>query len=726
MIGPVILFLIGTVLVARVPVLLPVEACLMLVPLLGYGLRTRVSWLCAFLLGAAWCFCALKVERQYRQAVLESAVETTIVGQVMDMPMEGEHSVRFLVRVVDGHLAGSRLRLYWYRSDDSVKPGQKWRFNVRLRAPTGSVNFDTFDYERWLFVKRIHGLGYIDPGGDHQLLDQHASVDDLRYRIRLKIAQVVGHDTLATFLALSLGDTSQLSPDQWTVLNRTGTTHLLIVSGLHVGLIATLVFFALRFVGAGYAATSIVTVAVAATYALLAGWGLPVQRALVMTVVYLGCGLVSRNITLLSRLALAAVFVVLLDPLASLSSGFWLSFGVVAALILGLSHRVFAESSLAWARSMWFAQWVAFLSLLPLLGALNHQLPLASFPVNLIAIPVVGFILVPLILITLGLILLFESWAVSLVGLAQWVTTWLWRVLENAAASDWLLHIPAPAPWQVSIALIGAVVLLMPAGLIFRWLGLPLLLLLLKPPEMPQPGSVSVTFLDVGQGLSVLIETSNGVTLYDTGPSFPGSFSAANQIVIPVIRGRGWRSLDQLVISHSDNDHAGGRDAIVSELDVGQLLQQGSCHATWERDGAWFASFNIGLPATRNDGSCLLLIVAGGRRVLLTGDIEADGERMLLQRFSQLIDVMSVPHHGSDSSSTPALLNRLVPELAVVSAGYGNRFGHPDAEVVDRYRRRSIRLLSTADSGAVEIRLEPQGMIVIEARREPGGLWRRQ
>lgn len=704
---------------ARVPVLLSLESCLILVPVLIFGLRTSVVPLCAFLLGLIWCFCVLSHEQAIRDDLIQS--EVRLVGQVIGLPVTANHGVRFGFRIIGGKHADASLRVYWYDAQVIVEPGQIWSLPLRLKPPTGSVNFNAFDYERWLFAKRVHALGYVDSQSDARLLDTRQSVDRIRFHVASRIIQIVPEEALPTFLALALGDTSQLKPDRWQVLNYTGTTHLLIVSGLHVGLMATLSFLVCRLLGVGYVTASIVTVLVASGYALLAGWGLPVQRALIMTIAFLSGGMLARHISMLSRLMLAAATVVLLDPLASLSAGFWLSFGVVAALILGLSNR----TGYVRLGSLWQSQWVAFVALLPLLGGINHQLPLMSLPVNLMAIPLVGFVLVPLIFFALMVRIVSEDMGGFLLHLAQLVAFILWHALEVASGLGGLVQISALETWQVSCALMGATLMLMPAAIVPRWLGLPLLLVLLERPDPIEKGNLRLTFLDVGQGLSVLVESRHGVTLYDTGPSFPGSFSAAGQVVLPALRSRGWTHLDQLIISHTDNDHAGGKEEVLREVPVKRLIEQGACESSWERDGVWFYSFSVSKAGSSNDQSCQLLVLVDSRRILLTGDVESAGERALVDRLSVPMDVISVPHHGSETSSTPAFLNRLRPDIAVVSSGFMNRFGHPDAQVVERYENRSIRLESTALAGAVEIIVSSEGMMTKTARDESGGIWRR-
>ncbi|NBR03859.1 MAG: MBL fold metallo-hydrolase [Alphaproteobacteria bacterium] len=336
-----------------------------------------------------------------------------------------------------------------------------------------------------------------------------------------------------------------------------------------------------------------------------------------------------------------------------------------------------------------------------------------------------AFVLVPLVLLSLVLSPLIGPLAGWLIGLTNFVTEWVWRLLQFAASLEGLVHIAAMDTWRLVVAMLGVVLLLLPKGIVPRWLGIPMMLLLLAKPVPLESEVLRATFLDVGQGLSVLLESGSGSTLYDTGPSFGGSFSAADQIVLPALRSRDWQVLDQMIISHGDNDHAGGRQEIMDAIQVDQVIEQGACEASWERDGIWFATFGVSESGSRNDDSCVLLVVVSGRRLLLTGDIEARGEAALLSKFAMPVDVISVPHHGCESSSTPAFLNRLLPGVAVISAGYRNRFGHPHASIVRRYEKRSIRLLSTVDMGALEIILDAEGMMIREARNQASGIWRR-
>jgi competence protein ComEC len=723
-------FLIGNILLLRSPVLMDLDLLVIAVPACIYGLRTKFGRIASgFVLGILLTQLELTEQLDKRLDARFSNEVVSITGEVIELPRTSEGITTFMFRVDSAELEGRRLRLSWRNPEVAIEPGQIWRLNVRLSEPTAAINFDLFDYERWLFVKRIHGRGYVRVSETSTLTNINAlSMDSFRYGMKLSVLEALPGQNVATLFALALGDTGFLSPLDWEVLNATGTTHLLIVSGLHVGLIATMSFFLLRWLGLPYQLVVGSTIAITGFYALLAGWGLPVQRALIMTSVFLGAMLLQRNVTLSSQFVLALILVIGFDPLATLSNGFWMSFGAVFALMAGLSNRFYCESGFRrWLLTSARAQWVVYMSLLPVLGYVNQVLPLGSFWVNLVAIPWVGLLLVPTLLIGLLVMSVVPVLGIPIVQLSLILVDALWLFLELAQSLEPVLPISALTQWSVATAMFGVVILLCPGGLLPRWLGIVLLMALIPEPERLGPDEVRITFLDVGQGLSVLLETQSGISVYDTGPKFGARFSAADQIVVPSVRAGGWQKIDEFIISHSDNDHAGGFYDVVSSIAVKQIVSYDQCEHEWRRDGTVFRTFNVDLVnSSANDQSCLLLLeMAGDRRVLLTGDIEKAAEYALMHNQLANVTAMSIPHHGSGSSSTPALLNSLRPIIAVASAGYRNRFGHPSETVVNRYRARDIEVLVTADLGAVSLLFSGEQVIVRTARDERRALWRR-
>ncbi len=711
---------------SRLPMQVPAAIAVSLLPVLMFGLTTRLRFLCALLAGMLWCWLTLHSELALRVTANETLEPVDLKIEVIGLPTTDELITRFSGRVLadQGVHTGRHLKFSWYSATQPVIAGQRWRLQARLRAPTGSVNPGGFDYERWLFTQRIHGSAYVIPGSVRVIGSRWASIDRFRDLLRQRLIGVTTAADLPTFLALSLGDTSQLTHAHWAILNATGATHLLIVSGLHVGLVASLIFFAGRRCGLSNGLTAAVTVAAAALYSLLSGWGLPVQRALVMTVVMVVGSSIARYTSLFDRLCLAAAFVVFLDPLATLTRGFWLSFGAVAALLVGLSGLREQQGLLTKGWQLLRSQWIVFAGLLPLLALMTGQLPTGALLVNLIAIPVVALLLVPLVLF--GLLVIVTPLGELAFSLAGFLAALLWQGLHWMAEADLHLQLSEVPLLAAGIAAVGVLLLVLPVRLMPGWSALLLTLPLLARPSLLASDELRITFLDVGQGLSVVLETREQVVLYDTGPRFGESFSAARQIVLPFIYRRGWRALDTFMISHRDNDHAGGLEDILTSVRVDRVQAGTNCDANWQSGDVYFQALNPGrVRGAGNDASCLLLVEVGGYRILLTGDIEAAGEYRLLQRLREPVDLMLVPHHGSLTSSTPALLNTLRPKIAVVTTGYQNRFGHPAAAVLARYEARGSNVLNTADTGAIEFLISGQGVEISFARDAFAGVWRR-
>lgn len=637
MVGLALSITLGGVVILHLPQLPGLGMLSMLVPAAIFGITSPgLRFLSGFTLGL-WLTAATATREMDLRIPTGTKAEMVVIGMVTGLPSASDNVHRFQFRVMEGDLAGRRLRLSWRAPETNLVPGQWWRLTVRIKAPSGSLNFGTFDYEGWLFLKRIHGTGYVLVSPAAELIDDDAVlVDRMRHKIRERLLSAVPGSSIGTFLALSLGDTSQLDRRQWEILNRTGTTHLLIVSGLHIGLVASICFLVFRFLGLGVFRVIFLTVVFTAAYALLAGWGLPVQRAFVMTLVFLTCLYFSRYVVLPIQLAVAGVFVVALDPLATLGNGFWLSFGAVCALLLALSGRVDDKRGLKrWVSSSLHAQWVVFLCLLPVLGFTNFQLPLGSMLVNLIAIPAVGMLLVPLLLVSSLLLAIIPPMGEILLGLCSFLVTVLWNFLETAAALDLVAGVRQFSLASCLVSLVGVAILLSPRGLVPRWPGLILFLIILTPARALNEGDLRLTFLDVGQGLSVLMESAHRFQLYDTGPTFGTTFSAARQLVIPSLQRAGGRGVDHLIISHKDNDHAGGLQDILEKMPVGRVIQYGDCSREWISDEVKFRTFSVvashpGMATSENDRSCLLSIRTHRFHVLLTGDIEASAEYALL------------------------------------------------------------------------------------------------
>ena len=714
-------------------------------------------------LGFVWAasFAHMRLAEELPAAIEGRDIELT--GVVAGLPQALERGVRFEFDVEQAAPGvPPHISLAWYRGRDEagddasplipVRAGERWRFTVRLKRPHGNLNPYGFDYEAWLFERGIRATGYVRPHSaeriDAQVWRPAYAVEMLRESIRDRFRMALPDAPYAGILiALAVGDQQAIDAELWQTFARTGITHLMSISGLHVTMFAGLAYALISWLWrrsatlplrlpAQHAAAAGGFIA-AFLYCLLAGFAVPAQRTLYMLGVVAVARLSGREVAASRVLLLALLLVLLLDPWAVLAAGFWLSFGAVALLFhIGSGRLGPAHWLVAWGR----AQWAVTLGMLPALLALFQQFSLVSPLANAVAIPLVSLVITPLALA--GALPLLDP----LLSLAHFVTVWMMIFI------DWLGGLPlamwqqaAPPPWSVLLALAGGVWLLLPRGFPARWLGvLAFLPLLTVVPPRPAPGAAEVTLLDVGQGLAVHVQTATHDLLFDAGPAFSADADSGNRIIAPYLRAMGVRRLDALVISHADKDHEGGAASVLAALPVALLksslpfehalsaqpVPQAPCHDgdEWNWDGVRFAMLHP-LEDARgrksNDYSCVLRIEAAGRGVLLTSDIEAPQESALvIRRGADLAaDVMTVPHHGSRTSSTPGFIAAVAARDVIFPVGYRNRFGHPKDEVVARYVQSGARLHRTDADGAVRVGLGSAGIAFRHEREARRRYW---
>ena len=699
--------------------------------------RLLLFWLPAGLLWAL-LFAHTTLDAQLPETI--EGVDLRLTGRIASLPAVSERRTRFeldvtAARFADGRaapVAVPRVRLSWYGPRPGVWPGETWQLTVRLKRPHGFRNPGGFDYEAWLFRHGIRATGYVRADPDNRRLAPARGYRLQRLRAwlreRLQAMRPSGAET-AILQALVVGDRSAVAHAQWETLRRTGTNHLMAISGLHIGLLAGLGFWLGRFLWRFSGPVvlwlpaprfgALLGLALAAVYAALAGFAVPTRRALIMTAVAMLALWRYRRVANAQTLGLALFVVLLLDPLAVLDPGFWLSFAAVAFIFYGLNGRWRSGGRV---REALRVQWWISLGLLPLLLLLFLQASLVSPLANLIAVPVVGWVVVPLALLGTALGLLWPALGSGLLDGAAWLMGGLMWLLDRLAGWPHLQWHSADIPWWVFLpALFGMLVLLMPRGLPGRWLGGVLMLPLLWPAAAAPPaGEADFTLLDVGQGLAAVVRTREHVLVYDTGPRFGPDFEAGSAVVVPFLQAAGIERIDRLLISHADSDHRGGAEAIIRAIPVADFQASRAlriagrrsrpCRAgeSWSWDGV---RFEILHPregdGSRNDASCVLRVAAAGRVLLLTGDIERPAERRLVRRLDTALraDVLVAPHHGSRSSSSPAFLDAVQPRWVLFPVGYRNRFRFPDSGVQARYAQRGARMLTTADCGAIGVRL---------------------
>ena len=756
-----LLFLSGVILCTRLPVLPHFWFAFGLAPVIYLGWRySRCRFPGLVAAGFLWVLLNAHLLLGHELLPRDEGKALYAEGTVISLPETNARSVRFNFRIDKLTHKGrpvaanpGRVRLSWYEGRQPLQPGETWRLRVKLKRPHGYMNPGGFDYESWLFQNRLRATGYVVNDLNNTRLHEAAGFnpDFLRFVIRNKIREVFPTDTLAGFIpALAVGDRSGLSDAHWRALTATGTNHLIAISGLHIGLVAGLVYLltlpvwgSLRlFMPAPLAGIPAIRPAAAAAmlaalaYALLAGFSLPTQRALVMVWVYFGMKLWDRTIVSFDVLGIALFAVLIIDPFAPMSASFWLSFCAVAVILYGVGYRVQPRFHRLqeWGR----IQYVVSIGLLPALAIYYQQFPLFSLFANMFAVPWVSFIVIPLVLGGCMLLFIQVDLLLELALVSLHVFWWTLNLFTSWEFQ--LLSIVRPGLITLVVTGAGILILLLPRGIISRWLGLIWLAPLFFPGKPgPSFGDVSMTVLDVGQGLAVVVSTQKHHLLYDAGPAYPSGFNTGAAVVLPFLRSSSINALDLLVQSHGDNDHIGGLTGLVGNMPISRVIssvpdlvphrQARDCldGQSWYWDGVRFQVLHPveAMNLSANNRSCVVRISARNLTLLLSGDIEKGAERSLVQRHGAGLrsDVLVVPHHGSKTSSTRDFIRAVSPDIAIFPVGYRNRFNLPNQDIISRYREYGTRLLSTAESGAIRIRASPAGPEVTMHREKQRRFW---
>lgn len=757
-----VLFLLGVCCLTRLPELPSLWFLVLLPVAIICAQRWRwLRWGCWFLSGSLWALLRADISMLHR---LDPSLEGRVLqatGEIASLPSAREDAVRFDFNIAElrdtagGALPSpGKVRLSWYRAAPELIPGDVWQLTVKLKRPAGFMNPGGFDYEGWLFQQGIHAVGYVNEHDARALPERvdRWNIDRYRYAIRECLNAMIGTERLGALIpALAVGDTSTMTRAQWRILNRSGTTHLLAISGLHIAFFAGLCFLfvqrlwpvsaaACRVMAAPRAA-AIAAVVGAIAYSALAGFSVPTQRSMVMIATWMSAQALYWQSGMSHVLALALMAVLLFDPFSVLAPGFWLSFLAVAVIAWGLGNRV-GEAGWWW---RWGQVQVAVtIGLSPILVVWFQQVPLLGMIANLAAVPWVTFLTVPLILAGTAMLRVWAYAGELLLRLALWSLDLLWPLLQMTGESRFsVLPLPAPTIPALALAMIGAAILLLPRGVPGRWLGVFWMLPLLFPAgSAPVPGEFRLALLDVGQGLSAVVQTHDHVLVYDTGPRFGTEFNAGGAVVVPYLRHLGIRTIDALILSHGDNDHIGGLADVLDGVEVIRMLsgvpeavpakgvEQCRAGMSWTWDGVVFTILHP--PSDRtlpgNNRSCVLRVSASGRAALLTGDIERDAELALVDHASTGLrsSVLVAPHHGSRTSSSPAFIDAVRPDVVLFPAGYRNRFGFPKQDIIARYQQHGARVLDTGRSGAIDVHFDRAAVSIRTWRRDHRRFWHSQ
>jgi competence protein ComEC len=740
-------FVVGDLFLQQFSQLPPLSALLIVSGIAAIMARLRYWHSLFFVLGFLWASAFAYYQLNDRLSPELEGVPIVVTGEIVNLPDQNLQRSNFEFAVFDStEKLPSKLKLSWYSPTKMLKTGETWQLTVKLKRPHANFNNGSMDYERWLFMQNIGATGtvYTKNSSPIKIKNSTFSIEVLRQKISNKLTQNYGENLSTAFLrALTVGDDNGLTPENWDIFRITGVTHLIVISGSHIALVAGLVYFLTVFAWTRLGilqfsppkAATLVSLIVAIFYALLAGYVIPTKRAVIMLAFVAVASFYQRQFSPLQSFAMALFGMLIFNPTMLLSIGFWLSFLAVALILYRVAGRLKSPSN--WKNAL-DIQLTVSLGLSPLLLFFFNQTSLISPLVNFIAVPIVEIMIVPLSLIQILAMWLFPWLADKIFIVLNFILQWLMQGLEFAATlPNAVIDSPQPSFFTLILSCLGLLWLFAPRGIPARFLGVILNVPLLLPilPTL-QNGEAIVTVLDVGQGLAVAVQTQNHSLLYDTGAKFPNGGDMGKNVVLPFFRYHGIKKIDTLIISHDDNDHSGGAESILKKMRVDEILtsvpEKFELSKMCELGQIWTwdnVTFSILSPAKKfekdNDNSCVLKIETAKNSVLLTGDIEASAENWLVENAPEKLrsTVLVAPHHGSKTSSTFAFLQAVKPETVLIPVGYKNPFHHPNKDVVARYESLNAKIFTSANDGALTVRLNSNDVKVESFRKTSEKYW---
>lgn len=678
-------------------------------------------------------------------------------GKIQGVPREDKDFTRFdvlLSKICLGEDCAhpkALIRLY-APIQLHLMPNDSIKLHAKLKRPWGMMNPGGFDTEKQLFFERIRAIGTVKTLNE-QLPQKDLSFDKIRQTLKKKMLRAIGEEKVgAMLIALTIGTSDGITHQQWELLRYTGITHLIAISGMHITLVAGMVFALVRALWRVHSffpkwvpaqiASAYIALLFSWFYSFLAGMSISTQRSCIMVSVCMLMIILKMRISQ-SLIFIGALLIVLIwDPFAVLSMGFWLSYLSVGLLLYALSGRLkLTSKKLTW--KLFRAQWVIFFGLIPINLALFNTLSFISPFANFIAIPWVSFIITPMCL--LGA--LFLSCSMDRIGevilhfavILYQPLWWLFEEIQNEVPQlVWNKGLPEGMQGTIMIlaSSMGVLILLLPKGFpgkIKFGLSFCLPLICYVPPVLNN-GEFKFTLLDVGQGLSSVIQTKKHALIFDVGPKYHEELDCGNKIIIPFLKNQNIRKMDALVISHTDLDHRGGLNSLLKEFSPLKIyssepekfypIKVAKCMRgeEWQWDGVYFKVLHPGNEEikNRNNRSCVLKVSTRESSLLLTGDIEKEGEVSLLTNYIDQLPstVLVVPHHGSKTSSIEEFVEQVAPKYALFPVGKNNYYGFPHEIVLERYQNIGAQCLSSAQSGAIQFYFKQNGQLEIVQWRE--------
>ena len=714
--------------------------------------KKRLGLSCIFLSGVLWAGLYAYWQLSDRLADNLQSQDVRVQGTITSLPHQQDNRISFDFKVNQaGDGIPGKIHLNWYYPPKVVKAGQAWDMTVRLKKPHGRSNPGGFDYEAWLFSNHIGATGYVRPKPMPQQITPPFAISRYIAWCRQTISDrldlaLPASNQLGIIKALTIGSQDLISQQQWEVFRATGIVHLMVISGAHISLVSGLVFFAVRrsWSWLGNLRVSPQNLAALAAwlaalfYAALAGFSVPTQRAILMLSVGLWSIARQRNIAPTQVLMLALLVVILFDPLALLSAGFWLSFAAVALLMYVSSARLGRAKYWLQVTKLHLAM---TMGLAPLLLVFFQRVSVIAPLANGLAVPLIGVIVTPLCLLAAGLAFISPALAKAILWPMDQLLEGLWWLLQQMATWPLATLSSLQPPWYgVLFAVIGVLLLLAPKGMPARYLSPFLFLpLFFVSAAKPKSGEIWLTLLDVGQGLSVVIQTQNHTLIFDTGAKFSEQYDMGEAVVLPFLTHQAVNYIDTLIISHGDNDHIGGAASLLRAMPINdsyssvaewvEKIAGHPCKAGqgWQWDEIEFTILSPGTESfdTENNNSCVLKVSGKHFSFLLPGDIEQRAESRLVAQYGSDLSssVLIAPHHGSKTSSSLSFLEQVNPEVILIPSGYMNRFGFPHKQVLQRYQSRNITYFDTSKNGAISLKTDEQSLTIELARQVQKKYW---
>ncbi|MDX1901947.1 MAG: DNA internalization-related competence protein ComEC/Rec2 [Gammaproteobacteria bacterium] len=660
----------------------------------------------------------------------------SVSGYIVSVPIVTPLQMNFLFLTdkIANQKIKTRIRLSWRDTQHHLRAGDHWQLTVRLKRIHSLMNPGGSDYEAWAFMSCVRAHGYVVTSQENILLKHEkriAWLHQFRQKIKEQIELLLpSSKTSAWIIALAVGERTGIPAEQWEVLRNTGTNHLMAIAGLHIGFMSGFIFILVKllwrwmprvcfYVPAVHAA-AIASLITGVSYAAISGFSLPARRACIMLCVFIFAMILRRKLPPWQAFFLALLFILILDPLSVLSVSFWLSMVSVFWITIGISGRI-APSGLWWKYGR--IQWVITLGLIPLTVLLFQQYSIISLLANFISVPWMGFLILPFILLAFISLVISLKWAGIFFYCADKSLCMLWSILNFLSNLPYatIPHVSS-SPWLIALGAFGILLLLLPSGFPNQRLGLFFLMTLLWPryPFIPQ-GNLRFTVLDVGQGLATVLQTQHHLMVFDTGLRLSSDYDMGEIVLTPFLQTLHARVIDLLVLSHGDNDHAGGAGALVKHFSIAKI-QSGEPERihlknvlpclrgdVWDWDGVHFAFLSPLQDETQqgNDRSCVLKVTTRDHKsILLTGDIEKKTENFLLAQEENIsADILIAPHHGSKTSGLMSFISAVHPRWVIFAVGYRNRFHFPNPIVLKRYQSIGTIPLATDQTGAIQFDL---------------------